>query len=67
MRIDRGVAPDPVVRKTKYPWMTLDIGESFEPGISLGDAKSAAIKASRRYRRTFQAGLSAGKVRIWRW
>jgi hypothetical protein len=67
-KIDKGVLPDvPPIRKMKYPWLQLAVGDSFECDLSLELAKGAATKASSRYDRTFQAGTSSGKVRIWRW
>jgi hypothetical protein len=67
-RIDKGLMPDPPpLRKTKYPWLSLEIGDSFEIDTSLSAAKVHAAKAGDRYRRTFEAGMSRGKVRIWRW
>jgi hypothetical protein len=66
-KIDKNIEPDPVLRKMKYPWLELSVGDSFEADLSLAMAKGAATKASSRYDRTFQAGMSHGKVRIWRW
>jgi hypothetical protein len=69
MKIDKGIMPDTTqpLRKMKYPWLELGIGDSFEIDLPLASAKDNAHQASARYKRTFQAGMSRGKVRIWRW
>jgi hypothetical protein len=68
MKIDKGIIPDPTPpRRMKYPWLQLGVGDSFEVDIPLTSAKDNAHQASVRYKRKFQAGISKGRVRIWRW
>jgi hypothetical protein len=68
IKIDKGVAPEPQPpRSMKYPWLQLDIGDSFEMNSSLDVAKIHARQASLRYGKTFEAQMYKGRPRIWRW
>jgi hypothetical protein len=80
IKVEKGIAPEPdppaaeaklkaaEKRKMKYPWMSLEIGDSFETDISsLNAAQTNARYAGERYGRTFEARWHKGKIRIWRW
>jgi hypothetical protein len=65
-KIDKNLEMPELVRKMKYPWLQLEVGDSFEVDIPLAPAKTNARLASDRYKKTFEARIYRGKVRIWR-
>lgn len=55
-------------RKEKYPWSTLEVGQSFfVPDVSAKRMQSTASKAGGRTGRTFVARNAEGGVRVWRY
>lgn len=56
------------VRRAKYPWADLDIGQSFYvEGAALRSMSSTASHAGRRNGKKFIARAAEGGVRVWRY
>jgi hypothetical protein len=56
-------------KRTKYPWDTMEVGESFLSASQMpGNNTSMAIAASKKYHpKKFVGGVcKAGKRRVWR-
>lgn len=54
-------------RKTKYPWNTMEIGDSFPiPTTDENTAIAYASGASKRYKKQYKARFYKGEFRIWR-
>ena len=55
-------------RKAKYPWATMEIGDSFIlPAPALNNARAHCSQAKIRWGRTFQVReMRDGKFRVWR-
>ena len=61
-------ARQPTVRREKYPWSQLEIGQSFFVGDkSLSSMSSNAAHAGRRNGKKFIARSVDGGVRVWRY
>jgi len=64
--------PEDIARRfgaAKYPWVTMDVGDSFEfAGVEWKSAKAQARHASKKYGRTFVVGydVPTGVTRCWR-
>ena len=68
IKIEKDIVPDKLLpRMMKYPWLTMEIGDSFEVATSLRLAKTNARQAGIRYKREYDAQMYKGRVRIWRW
>jgi hypothetical protein len=68
-KIERDIPiPDSINRhRTKYPWVSLGVGESFfVPNGNIANLRSSASVASARLKKKFFAGIVKGGVRIWR-
>ena len=67
VKIDKGL-PMPTRRsRAKYPWASLEIGDSFLLSVKSADgAHSMARKARLHLRRNFQARLTDEGWRVWR-
>lgn len=58
----------PRVRRAKYPWNELEVGQSFfVEGGSARSMGSTASHAGRRLKRKFIARAAEGGVRVWRY
>ena len=70
-KVESGI-PIPTTRKTKYPWLQMEIGDSFTVNASYnnnaGKIRSAAAGAGRRYKRRFTIRtIDDGQtIRVWR-
>lgn len=65
-KIESGI-PIPAHGKSKYPWLDLEIGQSFEvPGAKHSTLGSSASLAGKRYGRKFTARATGSGVRVWR-
>jgi hypothetical protein len=69
IKIEKGI-PAPIHRTNgKYPWMIMDIGDSFSfpADVSISAASSMASNASKRYSpKKFNAKTSGDVIRCWR-
>jgi len=69
MSIDQNI-PMPEKRRgarPKYPWRTMEVGDSFIIDQPIGGARSQASMAGRNYGRKFKVReLEGGIVRVWR-
>lgn len=54
-------------RPTKYPWNTMEVGDSFAlPTLDYNTALAYCSGASRRYKKQFKTRFYKGEYRIWR-
>lgn len=54
-------------RPIKYPWRTLELGESFEIATGLKTAQSYASTFGKKIGRKFTArAMDDGSIRVWR-
>jgi hypothetical protein len=55
-------------RPAKYPWLTLEVGESFVlPAPSISNARAHCTAANDRYApKQFAARIYKGEFRVWR-
>ena len=69
IKVDKGIPLPPNFRQTKYPWATMDVGDSFAlpgPGQA-GRANRLARFATAKYKpKEFVHGKHEGQYRVWR-
>lgn len=68
IKIDKGIPlPQRKPHKTKYPWETMDVGDSFLcPGITSAAYPLATSAGARYAPKKFQASETTEGWRIWR-
>jgi hypothetical protein len=67
IKIDRGIPLPEVMRKMRYPWMQMEVGDSFfAPSAVLKTMKCSAYKMGLNLGRKYEAHPEAGGVRVWR-
>ena len=69
VKIDKDIPmpQDKLGRKPKYPWMDMDVGDSFLlPGKSIHHAASLMVRWQERGGRRYSARTVPEGVRIWR-
>jgi hypothetical protein len=57
----------PTRRHSKYPWHTMNVGDSFfAPNVTVKGFAGTAYSAGKRHGRTYVARTMDGGVRVWR-
>ena len=57
----------PTQRNSKYPWHTMNVGDSFfAPNVTVKGFAGTAYSAGKRHGRTYVARTMDGGVRVWR-
>lgn len=68
VKIDKGIPlPPQGPAQRKYPWIEMEVGDSFVVRVGTHTARCLAGNASRKYApKKFRHGASDGVTRIWR-
>lgn len=66
-KIEKSVPKPAPIRRRKYPWLEMEIGDSFlVPGGRTERLANSAHGAGKRYGRKFSTRSVEGGVRVWR-
>lgn len=68
--VEKGVTLPPVGgagSKSKYPWVTMAVGESFlVAGVTIGKFSPQVVNAAKRFKTKYTCRSVDGGVRVWR-